>query len=171
MVKERCIMLIPEFENIHIIDAIRKRYDPLAELVKPHITLVFPCKSELTTQQINEHLERGLRDIQPFEIELKGISKESGRFGHFIFLNVTLGVDEISNMNERLYDGILQEYRGKKVYVPHMTIGRLINEADQIEAYETLREMSDTFHTTVTKVTVEIIGEYQESIIETEYYL
>jgi len=164
----RCIMIIPEFSNTHIIDGIRKKYDPLAELVKPHITLVFPFTSGLTTQQITEHLQRCLCDIQPFEIELRGISKESGRFGHFIFLNVTVGVYEISKLNERLYDGLLKEYCGKKVYVPHMTIGRLANETDQTEAYDTLREANDTFHTTVNKVTVEIIGENQESIIETE---
>jgi len=164
-------MIIPEFENIHIIDGIRKKYDPLAELVKPHITLVFPFKSELTTQQIHEHLQRTLCNTQPFEIELKGTNIESGRFGHFIFLNVTEGVDEISKLNERLYDGLLQEYRGEKVYVPHMTIGRLSNVAEQMEAYEELKNMNATFQTTVKKISVEIIGEQQESIIETEYKL
>jgi len=167
----RCIMIFPEFSNMHIIEGIRKKYDPLAELVKPHITLVFPFTSELTTQQINEHLHSTLCETQPFEIELKGTSKESGRFGHFIFLNVTGGVDEISKLNKCLYDGLLQEYRGKKVYVPHMTIGRLSNVAEQMEAYEELKNMNATFQTTVKKISVEIIGEQQESIIETEYKL
>ena len=44
----RTIMIFPEFENIDIINDIRKKYDPLADLVFPHITLAFPFDSELT---------------------------------------------------------------------------------------------------------------------------
>jgi len=44
----RTIMIFPEFENIDNINDIRKKYDPLADLVLPHITLVFPFDSELT---------------------------------------------------------------------------------------------------------------------------
>ncbi|WP_313343152.1 hypothetical protein [Sedimentibacter sp.] len=43
----RTIMIFPEFENIDVINDIRKKYDPLADLVLPHITLVFPFDSEL----------------------------------------------------------------------------------------------------------------------------
>ena len=43
----RTIMIFPEFENMEIIDNIRKKYDPLAELVRPHITLVFPFESQM----------------------------------------------------------------------------------------------------------------------------
>lgn len=42
----RTIMIFPEFENIDVINDIRKKYDPLANLVLPHITLVFPFDSE-----------------------------------------------------------------------------------------------------------------------------
>ncbi len=37
----RTIMIFPEFKNMEIIDKIRNQYDPLANLVRPHITLVF----------------------------------------------------------------------------------------------------------------------------------
>ena len=43
----RTIMIFPQFNNIEIIDGIRDRYDPLAKLVRPHITLVFPFESEM----------------------------------------------------------------------------------------------------------------------------
>ena len=35
----RTIMIFPEFDNINIIDEIREKYDPLAELVRPHMTV------------------------------------------------------------------------------------------------------------------------------------
>ncbi|MPQ44814.1 hypothetical protein [Clostridium tarantellae] len=33
-------------KNINVITNIRKKYDPLADLVLPHITLVFPFESD-----------------------------------------------------------------------------------------------------------------------------
>lgn len=40
-------MIFPKFENIKIIDEIRDKYDPLANHVRPHITLVFPFESNI----------------------------------------------------------------------------------------------------------------------------
>ncbi len=50
--KERTIMIFPKFDNLDIINSIRDKYDPLAKLVPPHLTLVFPFKSELTKEII-----------------------------------------------------------------------------------------------------------------------
>ena len=44
--KLRTIMIFPEFDNIEVIDKIREQYDPLANFVRPHITIVFPFDSE-----------------------------------------------------------------------------------------------------------------------------
>jgi hypothetical protein len=41
-------MIFPQFKNIEIINEIRNRYDPLAKLVRPHITLVFPFENEMS---------------------------------------------------------------------------------------------------------------------------
>lgn len=32
-------MIFPQFDNIDVINGIRNKYDPLAKLVKPHITV------------------------------------------------------------------------------------------------------------------------------------
>jgi len=50
-------MIFPEFENMEIIDNIRKQYDPLADLVRPHITLVFPFESPLSNMQLENCLQ------------------------------------------------------------------------------------------------------------------
>ncbi len=46
---KRCIMIFPQFENIEVIDKIRNKYDPLANHLRPHITLVFPFDSNIKT--------------------------------------------------------------------------------------------------------------------------
>ena len=85
-------MIFPEFDNIGSIDKIRSRYDPLADLVRPHITLVFP-------------------------------------------------------------------------YDPHMTVGKTKTAAELEEAYNAVASCTEVFSTTVTKISVEMIGEHEESII------
>ena len=71
----RTIMIFPEFDNIDIIDEIRAKYDPLAKLVRPHITIVFPFEMEITNDELSMILENRLRDIKSFEIEMQGFSK------------------------------------------------------------------------------------------------
>ena len=61
-------MIFPKFDNIDIIDEIREKYDPLAKLVRPHITIVFPFEMEITNDELSIILENRLRDIKSFEI-------------------------------------------------------------------------------------------------------
>lgn len=53
-------MIFPQFKNVNIIDDIRKKYDPLANHVRPHITLVFTFESNLTSIELKEHLKKVL---------------------------------------------------------------------------------------------------------------
>jgi len=96
----RTIMIFPEFDNIDVINDIRKKYDPLADLVLPHITLVFPFDSELTNEELKVHLIGSLGDIKPFKIELEGFSKQKNKYGNYLFLNVVQGTDVVSMKNQ-----------------------------------------------------------------------
>lgn len=71
---KRCIMIFPKFENGQIIDKVREQYDPLANHVRPHITLVFPFDSDLETNRLEEHISTVLSEITPFEIILNGVT-------------------------------------------------------------------------------------------------
>ena len=73
---KRVIMIFPEFENIDLINDIRKKYDPLADLVLPHITLVFPFDSEFTNEELSLYLKESLSDIHPFKVGLEGFSNK-----------------------------------------------------------------------------------------------
>lgn len=65
---KRCIMIFPKFENGEIIDKIREKYDPLANHIKPHITLVFPFISDIGIKELREHISSVLIEIAPFEV-------------------------------------------------------------------------------------------------------
>jgi len=55
---KRIIMIFPEFENMDIIEGLRKQCDPLSNLVRLHITLVFPFESKLSQSEIDAILKK-----------------------------------------------------------------------------------------------------------------
>ncbi len=69
---KRCIMIFPDFENIEVINRIREKYDPLKGYVKPHITLVFPFESDISSAELHEHIKTTLCDCSPFKLTMQG---------------------------------------------------------------------------------------------------
>ena len=99
----RTIMIFPEFEDIDLIDEIRAKYDPLAKLVRPHITIVFPFEMEITNDELSMILDNRLRDIESVVIEMQGFSKCEDRFGNYLFFNVVTGMENITQLHDLLY--------------------------------------------------------------------
>ncbi|MDF2543352.1 MAG: hypothetical protein K0S47_3070 [Herbinix sp.] len=164
----RTIMIFPQFENISIIDDIRKKYDPLSELVRPHITLVFPFESEISNDDLAQLLEKRLIGINSFDMTLNGFSKRNDRFGNYLFLNITKGIDEVKNIHNMLYEHEFKKFDLGYGYVPHMTVGKLSTIQLLDEAFDDISLNFEIFSTIVDKVSVEIIGKSEESIIAIE---
>ena len=164
-------MIFPEFENIDVINDIRKKYDPLADLVLLHITLVFPFDSELTNEELNLHLKECLSNIQSFKVELEGFSKQENKYGNYLFLNVVQGMDIIKDIHDRLYKDKLKQFNVGYDYVPHVTVGKVSSMELLDKAYDDVNKCNDKFSTVVKKVSVEMIGENEESIIIIEHEL
>lgn len=162
---KRTIMIFPEFENINIINDIRRKYDPLVDLVSPHITLVFPFDSDLTNEELNLYIKECLSDIHPFEIELEGFSKQKDRYGNYLFLNVVQGMNIIKEIHDTLYKDKLKKFNLGYDYIPHMTVGKLSSIELLNKAFDDVNRCNDKFSTIVKKISVEMIGEHEESII------
>lgn len=168
----RTIMIFPEFENIHVINNMREKYDPLVDSVLPHITLVFPFDSELTNEEISLYLKESLRDIQPFKVELEGFSKQEEKTGKYLFLNVVQGEDVIKSIHDILYKDKLRQFNIGNNYVPHMTVGKVSSLELLNKAFDDVnKHYNEKFSTVVKKISVEMIGEHQESIIVIEHEL
>ncbi len=165
----RCILIFTEFENIKRINELREKYDPAVNNVAPHITLVFPFESNIKECKIREHIERNIKGIESFEVELQGISGESD---NYLFLNVTKGKDGLTELHSRLYTDILEEFKPEFLnsieFKPHLTVGKIDDDKEFVKALKGTEDFNEVFKTVVKKITVEIIGENQESIIECE---
>ncbi|WP_297639210.1 2'-5' RNA ligase family protein [uncultured Clostridium sp.] len=167
----RTIMIFPEFENMGKINKIRDKYDPLAKLVRPHITLVFPFESKVSDKELSLHIKEVLKDIKRFELELNGFSKKEDKYGRYLFLNVIKGIEEIKEIHEKLYAGSLKKFKGEEKYIPHMTVGKVASKELLDKAFISINDENEKFKTIIKKISVEMIGEKEESIIILEQYL
>ena len=161
---KRSIVIFPEFTNVHVIHDIRTKYDPLAEKVAPHVTLVFPFDSDLTQDEIVGELKNSLADITAFPLQLQGFSIQDEEY---VFLNVVEGDIGLINLHIALYKGLLSSYLNTTIkYVPHLTVGRFTNKAKLHQAYEECCKIEQTFSCIVNKISIEEIRGDDTSVIE-----
>lgn len=162
-------MIFPEFANMKLIDDIREKYDPLAKHVKPHITLVFPFDSHIDTNELRDHLIHKLEGIHPFYIRLKGITPIKS-YGNYLYLNIQEGKEAIVDIHHKLYTELLAEHMPewlrKGNYYPHMTVGNIDDEEEYNKAIKEIKDFNEVFETIVQTISVEIIDENEDSIIE-----
>ena len=161
----RSVILFPAFAGLDIIQSLREKHDPLAHCIRPHITIVFPFESNLTTPEIQRHLKDQLSGIPPFQIRLAEITGNC-RDG-YLFLNVKQGNDQIIELHDRLYSGILKKYHYRKMpYSPHLTIGRVKEPEEFDRVLGELKDFDASFATVIDQVCVECIGANEKSIVE-----
>lgn len=167
--KNRAIVIFPNFSNVEAIDAIREKYDPLYNFIGPHLTLIFPFQSELTTKELIEHMENHLKEVGPFELIARGVT---GASDGYVFLDIKIGNDSIIELHDKLYRGILKPYHNRFIpYIPHITIAKINNENDYGEVVRKLSDFDVEFRTIIDQITIEIIDDSEKSILEVEYRL
>lgn len=161
---DRAIVVFPQFKNSALIEALRQRYDPLAAMIAPHITLVFPFLSDIAPATLRQHIKQALAETQPFAVRLQEIS---GHADEYLFLNVKRGNDKLIALHDRLYTGILAPFRAPELtFTPHLTVGRLAEQAAFQAALREARAERAVFETTVRAVAVHAIAEDGGSFTE-----
>ncbi len=68
--------IFPNIPNLEMINRIRDMYDPLAKLVAPHITVVFPFEPEMGDAELGAFLERKLEHVRSFTISVEMIGDQ-----------------------------------------------------------------------------------------------
>ena len=161
----RTIMIFPDFINMDVIESIRMKYDPLAKLVRPHITIVFPFELDMSNDEIACILENHVEKLSPFEVKFKGFSKCVNKFGNSLLLNMVEGREQIIQLHDALYGNEFNLLDSGFPYEPHITVGNLTTVEELENAYEDVKDIDCCFTSLITKISVEMIGENEESII------
>lgn len=153
---KRSILIFPQFNNINLIQNVRKSYDRLSNTLPPHITLAFPFTDEISNATLIAHLSTLLKNHSPFNVIFKGVSLSDD---NYIFLNCINGHKQIKNLHDEIYRKIIPTHLNTSIkYIPHITLGRS-------ESIDNLKDFNYEFNTIVNKVSIELIGEKEESII------
>ena len=155
-ISKRSILIFPKFNNINLIQNVRKTYDRLVNILPPHITLAFPFTDEISNTTLIAHLSTLLKNHSPFNVTFKGISLSDD---NYIFLNCINGHKQIINLHNEIYRKIIPTQLNTSIkYIPHITLG-------QSESIDTLKNFNYEFNTIVDEVSIELIGKNEESII------
>lgn len=153
---KRDILIFPKFKNIDLIQQIRIKYDRLATLVEPHITLAFPFSDEISNNDLIIKLSELLKQYNAFEVTFNGTSMSND---NYILLNCIKGKETIIDLHNEIYNKIIPTHLKKDInYIPHITLG-------QSKDIEELKDFNYEFTTIIDEISVELIGEKEESII------
>jgi 2'-5' RNA ligase len=165
----RAIVIFPTFADPAPVDRLRRVYDPLADFIAPHITLVFPFTSAITTEALGAHMRRATRDLAPFEVMLREVT---GHMEEYLFLNVKRGADQLVALHDQLYSGILTRYLAPDhTFTPHLTIGRLPAAERFALALIDARRMTAQFTARVEEIVAYHIGQEGSRAIDCQVFL
>lgn len=76
---------------------------------------------------------------------------------NYIFLDFKKGQDKIIELHNKIYENVLQTKLNFE-YIPHITLGCTNNKELQLD-------LKSNFQTIISKISVELIGEKEESEI------
>ena len=159
---KRDVLIFPEFNNMNIINDIRNKYDRLANLVEPHITLAFPFRDDMSNEDLINKLSSLLKNYSPFEVSFKGVSLSHD---NYILLNCIKGDSILIDLHDKIYKEIIPTHLKKSIkYIPHITLG----QADNLNDFS---DFNYEFSTIIDTISIEFIGNNEESIILTHIKL
>jgi 2'-5' RNA ligase len=99
----------------------RKKYDPWCNLIRDHLTFIFPVSASVGLGNLKDHIEQILSRWEPFEIHISQLEKS---WDHFLFLTLEDGNSNVIRLHDELYSGIMSQYERKDhKFIPHIGLG------------------------------------------------
>src|SRR5256712_14053457 len=90
---------------------------------------MFPVRDSIDGNGLVTHLERVLGDCRAFPIRIQGLQRS---WDDCLFLLVREGSSEIIRLHNRIYTGILADYKNSDIeFVPHFTLGAFDKDAER----------------------------------------
>ncbi len=144
-----------------LISDIRARNDRQFEIIKPHITLVFPVDN-IDSEKLCKHVEKVLCQFSTTELSFKSASVVYGKYEKqwYLFLMPDIGNEYIKKLHDALYTGVLAgELRSDIPFIPHITIGIFDNPTELDRLAEQLNRSNFIINSEITAIDV-VLDEY-----------
>jgi len=160
----RAVVVFPDGNGLHVIESLRRRFDPLAGVIAAHSTLVFPFASEISDGELRVHIEHALDGQRAFRARFEGVAEVEDEY---LFLDAVSGAEGFLELHDRLYQGLLAEHRSTAhVYRPHITIGRISNSMERGRGLAEARRLSPVVDCVVRAVNVFRLDDDGGKVIE-----
>jgi 2'-5' RNA ligase len=112
----------PAFDGIARIEDFRALHDPMAALIRAHVSLVFPFPTALTRLQLATHVQRVVSRWPTIPTTFRRPRIEANEF---VFLMAARGAASIKALHDKLYTRSLAPHLRRDLpYEPHITIAR-----------------------------------------------
>ena len=146
------------------IQLLRKKYDPQADFIGPHLTLMFPVRESVGEDNLARHLRGVLGGRRPFPIRLQGFQKS---WDGYLFLMVREGGADMTDLHGEIYTGLLADYRKEGVpFVPHLTLGAFAGgENESAAALEEAERLDLDYRCVLDKVHLVKINDERTRIV------
>ena len=162
----RTILVFLNNMSINKIENIRQKHDPLFGLIPPHITIVFPFKSNISNDELKSHIFNVSKGVGKIEIEF---ANRITNVGNYLFLEVEGGKEQIEELHDMLYTGPLIQFLKEDIpYIPHVTVGRKESVELAAEVAKDIHSFPEKLQCVIDRISVEQIGKNGESIIKFE---
>jgi len=139
-------IVAPVPENLAVaVEPYRQKYDPLAGLAPPHITLLDPFQFSLPPEQLYAHLSEIGEVHAPIKVFLVGWHVHEGK-EYQLQLPMTAGQPELIALRRELATGPLGSLAGsEKSYQPHVVFGRFADPIALEQAKAALKGFEPQF--------------------------
>ena len=119
-----------------VIDRIRREHDPTADLIEPHLTVVFPVPESLGKGELVRHCASVLQGWRPFPVTAGPLVKSPD---HWLLLTLRQGAAEVTKLYRDLNSGFLGDYARPEIFQPHIGLGHFL-KAGKIYAWDNSSE-------------------------------
>ncbi|WP_026826394.1 YjcG family protein [Exiguobacterium marinum] len=146
------VVLFPSKQVQDFANSYRKRYDTKYALISPHVTIKARTEvSEEELPKVLEYLQQVADSTKPLHLKVDGV-RSFAPTNNVLYLKV-LPTRELSTLHQRLHEGLLNQ-PPKYDFLPHITIGQDLTDAELFDVLERLRMEQVHFEETITRMAV-----------------
>jgi 2'-5' RNA ligase len=143
--------------DYYLIQAIRSRHDvDNYKFIKPHFTFVFPCQG-ITREKLLDHVEKCLDGVMSVSFKINKTQTNPDINGNewYLFLVPDEGYDEIVNIHDTLYSGILSDKLRRDIpYTPHITVGVFGSKDECIKTSDNINQQNLAIRGEISKIDI-----------------
>lgn len=146
------VVLFPSKQVQDFANSYRKRYDTKYALISPHVTIKERTEvDEAELPKVLEYLQQVAETTKPIQLKIDGV-RSFAPTNNVLYLKV-LPTRELEALHNRLHEGKLEQ-APKYEFLPHITIGQDLTDAELFDVLERMRMEQVHFEESITRMAV-----------------